>query len=449
MALLDAAYILSTVRSLLNEVSSVIWTDDQLNKWVQEAAIDISTKTLGYEAEDRITTVANTLEYDEPSGAIKVHACMLKPIPPVYACPNSVIDTATFESGTADRPYAYHLGSGYYVVAYRDANNKGQLKTYHVSSSTGAITAIGSLEFDSVSCYCPIIRNVSGTTFAIGYRGPGYDVYVITMPISATGVIGSIIDTYYIATTSLDLEFVHIAGTTYAFLYRGPGGHLYCLTFAIQTDGTLPTDDTYIDYGNILRSGPTDLSPTMLRALKRSANIIVLTCLDGLSTITTVTIEISDAGAITTTTLGEHLFTGYSTWIIEIATGIYAIPYGGADSDGFVNTISVSAAGVIAAIDSLEFDTDHCYRPSIVVSGQGDYYEIAYQGDSVNNDGYVKAVIITSAGALSLGSCSAFEFDTSACTWTFIMAPVGIYLPVFYVGSSDNGILKSMELVAA
>lgn len=79
MALLDAAYIRATVRALLNEYSSVQWTDDQLNKWIQEAAIDISTKTLGYETSDFVFTAANTLEYDEPTGCIKVHACVLVP----------------------------------------------------------------------------------------------------------------------------------------------------------------------------------------------------------------------------------------------------------------------------------------------------------------------------------------------------------------------------------
>ena len=76
MALLDAAYILAAVRSMLAEYSSVKWTDDQINKWVQEAAMDISTKTLCYEGIDVIGTVVNTLESDEPDGCIKVHSCV-------------------------------------------------------------------------------------------------------------------------------------------------------------------------------------------------------------------------------------------------------------------------------------------------------------------------------------------------------------------------------------
>ena len=77
---MDAAYVLAVVRSLLAEYSSVKCTDDQLNKWIQEAAIDISIKTLGYESIDTIITTANTLECNEPSGTIKIHSVVFKGI---------------------------------------------------------------------------------------------------------------------------------------------------------------------------------------------------------------------------------------------------------------------------------------------------------------------------------------------------------------------------------
>jgi hypothetical protein len=79
MALLDAAYLLSTIRALLNEISPDHWTDDQINKWVQEAAMDISIKTMGYESKGEISTIVDTLEYDEPSNCIKAHSVIIGP----------------------------------------------------------------------------------------------------------------------------------------------------------------------------------------------------------------------------------------------------------------------------------------------------------------------------------------------------------------------------------
>ena len=70
------AYLLTTIRALLNEKSSIKWTDEQINKWIQEAAIDISTKTLGYEQTYTFWTQKDILEYDEPESCVKVHACV-------------------------------------------------------------------------------------------------------------------------------------------------------------------------------------------------------------------------------------------------------------------------------------------------------------------------------------------------------------------------------------
>jgi len=53
-----AAEALQQVRSLLNEPTANYWTDDELNKWIQEACIDITTKTLCYEKSGDITLVS-------------------------------------------------------------------------------------------------------------------------------------------------------------------------------------------------------------------------------------------------------------------------------------------------------------------------------------------------------------------------------------------------------
>jgi len=74
--LFTTAYLLQTIRAILNEKSAVRWIDDQLNKWVQEASIDISTKTGCYEQTHIFRTSENALEYDEPDGCVKVLGCM-------------------------------------------------------------------------------------------------------------------------------------------------------------------------------------------------------------------------------------------------------------------------------------------------------------------------------------------------------------------------------------
>jgi len=46
------------VRSLLNEPAPVFWTNDEIDNWIQEACIDITTKTLCYEKSGDITLVS-------------------------------------------------------------------------------------------------------------------------------------------------------------------------------------------------------------------------------------------------------------------------------------------------------------------------------------------------------------------------------------------------------
>ena len=88
------SYILSTsvtqVRSLINESSANFWSDTEIQNWIKEATIDVSSKLLSAESEDDITIVngqwiyvfsdeawlANLLKvkgcyYDAGSGAVK------------------------------------------------------------------------------------------------------------------------------------------------------------------------------------------------------------------------------------------------------------------------------------------------------------------------------------------------------------------------------------------
>ena len=46
------------VRSLLNEPTAAYWSNDEIDKWIQEGCIDITTKTLCYEKSGDITLVS-------------------------------------------------------------------------------------------------------------------------------------------------------------------------------------------------------------------------------------------------------------------------------------------------------------------------------------------------------------------------------------------------------
>lgn len=68
------------VRSLLNEVTASFWTSEQILNFVSQATMDVSAKLHCYQARDTtsVTLVANTFEYNQPSGCLKVLAAMYK-----------------------------------------------------------------------------------------------------------------------------------------------------------------------------------------------------------------------------------------------------------------------------------------------------------------------------------------------------------------------------------
>jgi len=67
-------------------------------------------------------------------------------------------------------------------------SNRGDLKTISISAGGDiAGAAIDTLQFDSSSGYEPVILNVSGSIYAIAYRGPGSDGFVRTLEIAESG----------------------------------------------------------------------------------------------------------------------------------------------------------------------------------------------------------------------------------------------------------------------
>lgn len=59
----DATEARQQVRSLLNEPTASFWSDEEINNWVLEAIIDISSKTLCVKKVDTIALVEDTLTY--------------------------------------------------------------------------------------------------------------------------------------------------------------------------------------------------------------------------------------------------------------------------------------------------------------------------------------------------------------------------------------------------
>jgi predicted GH43/DUF377 family glycosyl hydrolase len=153
----------------------------------------------------------------------------------------SAIDTFIFDASTCYEPDIVQVSGSTYAIAYRGNSNKGLLKT--VSITTGgdiSASVIDTLQFD-VTCYEPDIIYAAGDVYAIAYRGNSNRGYLKTMSIAANGDIGSsVIDTLQFDTsTCYEPVIVNVTNDIFAIAYRGSGNQGYIITLGITTRAAL------------------------------------------------------------------------------------------------------------------------------------------------------------------------------------------------------------------
>jgi len=157
---------------------------------------------------------------------------------------HNVISSLSFSSGPAYTPQIVLTAPGITAVAYRGTGNQGYLTTLAIDSQ-GIIAspALDTQVFDSTAGFEPFIGIISGTVFAIFYRGSGNDGTIKTINNESDGSIGAApVDSYvFDSAGGYEPYFIYISDSRYAAVYRGgsPGStNVYAVTFEIVTDTT-------------------------------------------------------------------------------------------------------------------------------------------------------------------------------------------------------------------
>jgi hypothetical protein len=307
---------------------------------------------------------------------------------------DDIIDSLEFDTANGYEPYMIQVSGDIYAVVYRGGNSDGFVKT--VSINTGGEignSTIDMLEFDGADGYEPCIIRVAGNIFAIVYRGAGSDGFIKTVSINDNGDIDpNIIDTAeYDDSSGYEPSPVGTSGDIYAIAYRGAGNDGFIKTVSINEDG---------DIGN--------------------------SAID--------TLEFDPAA-------------GYEPSLVRISADIYAVAYRGADSDGFIKTVSIDDDGNIDdhIIDTLEFDTTSGHEPDIIKI-YDDVYAVAYRGPG--NNGRLKTVSITAGGDIGGGEIDAYTFDSNGYEPRIINVTGEIYA-IAYRGPGNRGSLKTITIAAS
>ncbi len=151
----------------------------------------------------------------------------------------SVIRTLEFDDTDCKYVEIINISSKIFAVVYQGPQDDGWVKTFAIDSSGIIDTVIDYLEFDTANGWTPVITHVSDKIYAIAYRGTGADGIIKTISIDSGGIItttGAIPFTFD-ATAGYEPSIVQVASGVYAIAYRGPGNDGWVITVGITGSG--------------------------------------------------------------------------------------------------------------------------------------------------------------------------------------------------------------------
>jgi hypothetical protein len=152
----------------------------------------------------------------------------------------SVISSFEYDRSKGYNPRLIKTAENILAVVYRGANKDGFINTLEISRD-GRIDnrVIDSLEFDTADGYKPDVIEISPNVYAMAYRGAKSDGFVSTVEIGADGLISdSLIDTFeYDTADGYEPSLVHVSGSIYAVAYRGSSDTGYVKTLNIASSG--------------------------------------------------------------------------------------------------------------------------------------------------------------------------------------------------------------------
>jgi hypothetical protein len=320
---------------------------------------------------------------------------------------NNVIDTLNFETfnNSCYEPSIVNVSGSIYAIVYRGINNRGYLKTISITTAGNiSNTAIDTLNFEPFnnSCYEPSIVNVSGSTFAIVYRWSSNRGYLKTVSITSTGNIGNTaIDTLNFETASnscYEPFITNVSGSTFAIVYGGVSNRGYLKTVSVPANGVNPTVIATLNF----ETASNSCYDTSIVNISGTTFAVVYRGVSNRGYLKTVSVPANGVNPTVIDTLNFETASNscYEPSIISVISDIFAIAYRGLSNDGFLKTVSVAANGDIgtSAIDTLEFDSSSTYEP-VIVNVIGDIFAIAYR--STCNIGEIITVGITTEAAVS------------------------------------------------
>ena len=126
---------------------------------------------------------------------------------------------------------------------------------------------------------------------------------------------------------------------------------------------------------------------------------------------------------------------------------IFAVAYSGPDNDGWLKTMTISDAGALALVGggTLEFDTPSCEFP-VLIQISDNVFAVVYRGNGDKIQ--LKTFTISDAGALALVSGGDLEISGGGSAENEIIHVAGDVYAIAYRGPDADGWLKTVNITA-
>ena len=353
--------------------------------------------------------------------------------------PPTTIDSLEFDSSNGYTPSIINVAGNVYAIAYRGTGADGFIKTIGIDSA-GNITnsIIDSYEYDTGSGYWPDLIQISSDVFAIAYQGVGNDGFIKTIQIDLVGnITKSVVDSYeYNTSQGSEPDIINVSGDIYAVAHRGAGSDGFISTVSIDSMGNIGTVIDTLEYDTV-----NGYEPDIIHV---SGDVYALayrgTGSDGF--LVTMTIDsLGNVGDTVIDTIEFDPIYGGMPDIINISGDNYALVYRGPNDDGFISILNIQNDGQIAdsVVDTLEFDTGSGIYPKIINVGTN-IFAIPYQGPG--SDGFLKTIEFLAGydtGLPTIYPNTSFV-ATGITTWsTFTETAIKNGGEIYYQLSDDDG----------
>lgn len=362
-----------------------------------------------------------------------------------------VVDTLEFDTSQGVRPNIIQIASGVYAIVYEGVDNDGRLKTVAINALGNIGIIIDSFEFaPDIGTYYPKIVHVSGDIYAIAYNDTTNDEgRIVTVEIDSDGNITEpVIDgPNAFATANIDtsqnMDFIKVASGMYAAVYSNGFYGLYMSSIGISDAGTIDaavTDTLGIITGNILCTDPS--------MIKAGGDIVAITYRESLPVygLMLVTVEVTDAGAISDAVIDSFEIAGYGlitpkSKIIHVSGDYYAIAYNDTNADGILVTITIDSAGDIGAAltDSFEFEPVTANRINVIQVLE-EVFALAWR--DTDRKLQLATIDIDASGNIGASLIDQYEFK-STTVW-----PYG-FPKIIMVSTDDDGVFGIVYTDAA